>query len=363
MSTDTNMDPQPECATSTEQVTNHINLLHQQLQQQSEHIREQRQMILQLNEQLKSYTASPPSNPQPQSHKKQKEALPVLEKFHGKRENWDEWHLGAIHKLNKDGEAIGDGFDQFMYLYSRLAGSASKMVSTVAKKLSEDGIGDGEQFLEYLNTVFGDPNKKARAQQELLNIKQANGESFAAFLPRFETLLANAGWSSYSDEHKMSFLKNALNKSIKTRLVGIDPIRTWSAFVSRVHNISSDLIALNHPYIPHYAPTKHQAESRQMDWEPASSATINNMETNNVKRAAWVSKEVLEQRRKRDLCVRCGHKGHRSKKCSFLPPLKPKLTTLNTAQMTEDEEEEDEDGWELTKPEGMENKKGKEKLL
>lgn len=357
------MNPPPDCAASTEEVSHQINTLHQQLRQQSEHIIEQRQMILELNEQLKSYTASIPPNSYPQSHKKRKEALPVLEKFHGKRENWDEWHLGAIHKLNKDGEAIGDGFDQFMYLYSRLAGSASKMVSTVAKKLSEDGTGDGEQFLEYLNTVFGDPNKKARAQQELLNIKQANGESFAAFLPRFETLLANAGWSSYSDEHKISFLKNALNKSIKSRLVGIDPIRTWSAFVSRVHNISSDLIALNHPHIPHNTSSRQQAESCEMDWESVNSATINSMEAKTVKRATWVSKEVLEQRRKKNLCVRCGHKGHRSKKCSFLPPQKPKATNLNTAQMTEDEGEDDEDEWELTRPEGIEGKKGKEKLL
>ena len=363
MSADINMNAPSVLETAEpEQMNQQINILRQQLLQQSEHMREQREMILQLHEQIKSNSASSPSNSPSQSLRKPKEVLPVLEKFHGQRENWDEWHLGAIHKLNKDGDALGNGFDKFMYLYSRLAGSASKMVSTVARKLSEDGIGDGEEFLEYLDTVFGDPNKRCRAQQELLNIKQTGGETFAAFLPRFETLLANAGWSNYSDEHKISFLKNALSRNIKSRLVGMDPIRSWPAFISRVHNISSDLIALTQPHISYQASSsKREAENHEMDWEPAKPARVNNMMARNMKRATWVSREVLEQRKKKGLCIRCGHKGHRSTKCSFLPPEKPKTMNLNSAHLTEEEGKEED--WELTKPEGTNNQEGKEKLL
>lgn len=158
---------------------------------------------------------------------------------------WDEWHLSAIYKLNKDGEFIGDSYDRFLNLYSRLSGDAARMFSTVAKGLSEDRTGDDEQFLDYLDTIFGDPNKKARAQQELLNIKQKPKEQFASFLPRFETLLATAGVSSYSEEHKISLLENAITRELKDRLVGSNPFRTWSSFISKIHTISSDLNAMN----------------------------------------------------------------------------------------------------------------------
>ena len=40
------------------------------------------------------------------------ERLPPLDKFRGNRNMWDEWHLGAVHKLTKDGPVIGDGLDQ-----------------------------------------------------------------------------------------------------------------------------------------------------------------------------------------------------------------------------------------------------------
>lgn len=74
---------------------------------------------------------------------------------------WDECQFSAVHKLSKDGNDIGDRFDQFMYIYSRLRGDTAKLVSTVAKDLLVDRIGDEMQFLKYQDTVFGDPNKEA----------------------------------------------------------------------------------------------------------------------------------------------------------------------------------------------------------
>lgn len=190
-----------------------------------------------------------------------------------------------------------------------------------------------------------------------------NKESFAAFLPRFETLSANAGWSKYSEDHKISLFKNALNRNIKSRLLGSDPIRTWSSFISKLHNISSDLIALSQPqYFDQANSSKRQDESSEMDWEPSKSVNVSNLGAKMMKRATWVTKDILEQRREKGVCVRCGHKGHRSPKCNFLPPLKPKITSLNQTQLNKDNDDEDWD-WELTKPEGVNSEKRKEKLL
>lgn len=92
-----------------------------------------------------------------------------------------------------------------------------------------------------------------------------------------------------------------------------------------------------------------------MDWESAKPAKINNLKAKCMKRATWVSKEALKQRKKKFLCIRCDYIGHRSTKCNFLPPEKPETMSLNVAQSTEDEKEEE--SWELTKLEGVESHK------
>lgn len=55
------------------------------------------------------------------------ERLPTLGKFYDNRAVRDEWYLQVEHKPIRDGAAIGDEFDQFMYLFSRLDGDAMKM--------------------------------------------------------------------------------------------------------------------------------------------------------------------------------------------------------------------------------------------
>lgn len=71
-----------------------------------------------------------------------------------------------VHYINwkKDGPFIGDEFDKFMYLYAKLDGEVKKMLSLTAKSLSKNRSGNRVKFLEYLNIIFGDTNKKARAE-------------------------------------------------------------------------------------------------------------------------------------------------------------------------------------------------------
>lgn len=269
-----------------------------------------------------------------------RERLPMLEKFQGDRSMWDEWHLDAIHKLEKDGPFIGDGFDQFMYVYAKLDGEAKKMVSTTARSLSTNRSGDGIKFLEYLNTVFGDPNKKARAQQQLYSLKQRDKESFATFLPKFETILA-------------------ISKEMRTALIGKKLPDIWSDCISELLTISSEIIAINQQFrTPFSSPpsmAKPADKPTSMEWEPIKAAAIDTKGT--AKRATWVKKETLAIRRKHGLCVRCGHKGHIAPNCKFLPPLSQNLR-MNTSKMVNDEEV-----LALAEPEEVEETQGKDELL
>lgn len=132
------------------------------------------------------------------------ERLPTSGESYGYRAVWYTWYLQAGDKLIRDGAAIGDEFDQYMFLFSRLDSDDMKMVSTTARDLAKNRTDHGIAFLENLDTVFEDPNKKARAQQYLHNLKQKDKEPFAMFLPKFEIKLANSGWSAFADDQKLS---------------------------------------------------------------------------------------------------------------------------------------------------------------
>lgn len=56
-----------------------------------------------------------------------------------------------------------------------------------------DGVESSDQFMQYLETYYRDPNAEARALDRLHTIRQKENESFAIFLPKFEKELAEGG--------------------------------------------------------------------------------------------------------------------------------------------------------------------------
>lgn len=348
----TSVNQQSFGVTSHQEVVNRVIILDRQLKAHSKVIEDQNKLISQLQQQLSASSnsssnvttnISDEARPSMTILSEPREKLPALKEFRGNRAIWDEWHLGAIHKLMRDGAAIGDAFDQFMYIYSRLEGEAAKMVSTTARALSETRTGEGGSFLDYLNTVFGDPNKKSRAQQQLYNLKQKEKEPFASFLPKFETILATAGWSCYADDQKISILKNALSREIRSALIGRTLPETWSGFISLLLTISSEIVALNQQFRPqaHFQQQKNPSSQLNpaMDWEPVKALATDVHQKATRPRAAWVKKETLLFRKRKGLCIRCGNKGHIAPNCQFLPPLRPE-TSVNTSKFSDEDERE-----------------------
>ena len=79
---------------------------------------------------------------------------------------------------------------------------------------------------------------------------------------------------------------------------------------------------MNRGYIPYvciigssaHRATTTQAEGESMDWQPT---------VGSVRRAKWVSKEEMEDRRKNGNCLRCGSNEHHVKRCPYLPARRP----------------------------------------
>ena len=88
-----------------------------------------------------------------------------------------------------------------------------------------------------------------------------------------------------------------------------------------------------------------------MDWEPTSTTQINRTKTTTkptndyaksingkVLRAKWVSKEELEERKKKGYCFCCGGNNHMVANCKFAPAVNPKvkINTITTTPMVEE---------------------------
>ena len=279
-----------------------------------------------------------------------REKLPTLSEFDGKRHLWEQWCLQAKLKLTVDGEAIGTALDQFAYVYSRLRDDAAKATQAYCMQHLTSGTGNGQDLLEHMNTSYGDPNKKERALQDLHNLQQRDRESFATFLPKFETVLANAGGTEYSDSQRIAYLKHALNKELREKLVGLSALlpKDYTGFVSYLQTIGSEIVGLrildkpSSRSIPQATRTTTVAGPEPMDWEPTKAtkthrAALDNTTPMNGRRATWVSLETIAFRRNKNLCLRCGHAGHRITDCSYAPAIRP--TRVNNVEVKDSMEE------------------------
>ena len=304
------------------------------------------EMIEQLQQQLAALQASsattstaptaPAATPGEQTAtatRRPKEKLPTLRTYSGRRSEWDEWHLAALNKIRADGEAIGTPFDQFLYLHLRLEGDSAKTTRAYVEERSVNASGQGQEFLAYLATIYSDPNKKARALQTLHTIQQRDNESFASFIPRFETVLANAGGHAFQPEQCITYLRQALNLKMRTHLVGAGQAvgTTYQEFVNHLQGIGSDLSTLSLLGSSSRAPrqpigTAAMVQSDTMEWTPTPALLVNNSGTKahaSKRQATWVDARVLAYRREKGLCIRCGNQGHLQAECKFLPARRP----------------------------------------
>lgn len=130
-------------------------------------------------------------------------------------------------------------------------------------KLRRD-TSEPQALLDYLENIYGDPNIKARAARRLHQIRQLEDMSFSRFLPRLEKEFADADALDWPNEAKRQILLGVLNKTITNSLMNRGIPATFSDLISRLHEISSDIDALN---ITRAERTRRSRTPRQNDDE------------------------------------------------------------------------------------------------
>jgi hypothetical protein len=324
---------------------------------QEERAEAQDERIKQLEELLRKATPTQSSTePLPEQHevttdkiepetRYPRARLPDPATFKGTRSEWPVFRTAIENKIALDAKAIGDLRAQFLYVFSRLEGIASKNVVTFVRQHRENG--DPRELIQYLEGIYGDPNATARAAQRLRDLRQGDNQPFTRFLPALENEFADSGAMSWPDDAKRSILLGCLNKSMRTMLVHRGIPEAFNDLIARLHQISTDLDLLKpreeRPRVSHME--KHSSRSKtpddSMDWTPTSTIAVNtsrpSLNRNGYasqrpedqhllgKRAKWVSREELDRRRDEGRCLRCGRDGCMIGRC----PLKPAIPSQN----------------------------------
>ena len=272
-----------------------------------------------------------------------KERLPHLSEFDGTRSKFLCWEMEARNKLATDGATIGTNKDQLHYVFACLRGTAGNMCLAFTKAEEDKEDGSGEKLINYLASIYGNPFKQQAALDNLRSIQQGN-QPFWKFLPKFETQLADAGALGFDDAIKISYLRGALNRTMREKLAGIFPTpKEYGPYTNLLHEIGSQLDLLTQEdksaarktnYLP------QQQDTNAMDWEPTTPVKHTKAEViPNKKQAKWVSQEEIKKRRENRCCIRCGKDNHYVRNCSFLPAKRPANLRSNQTVVKDEEEE------------------------
>ncbi|KAJ6436050.1 hypothetical protein O9K51_11425 [Purpureocillium lavendulum] len=161
--------------------------------------------------------------------------------FSGKKSEWRSFRLEAENVLATDREAIGDARDQLRTVYSWLDGKPKNSSTSYVSASIQQGVADPSAFLNRLEAVYGERDRKQKALKALREIRQGDDETFAAFYPRFEAELNDAGSELWPEDTKINYLQGALNEALKSRLVMVDDTDMYFDFARQCEKISSKM--------------------------------------------------------------------------------------------------------------------------
>ena len=281
---------------------------------------------------LNNHQLNPPARLSP-SHPHPKE-------FSGDRLELPKFIAQLQLKLSINADHYPTKAAEIAYSVSRLEGDA--MAQAMALRFNKATrvfeFEEIQDFITFLETAFGDPDKKGTAQRELRKVTQRNRE-FSVYLTEF---MRHASETGYNDEATKQILKEGLSSEMKTLLVSItdepDRLQDLITLLQRMDirmraNIASHAkLPYSRPWEPKYTSKKTPASSTS-SWSPSpvytpspasvvssigpSDSASNDgsaMDLSQARRGP-LSPEEKERLDKLGLCRYCKKPGHQLNKC------------------------------------------------
>ncbi len=214
-----------------------------------------------------------------------------------------------INKLQIDRDLFTSKQEMWYTIYICLGNAAQQTVSTFYAAGATMEY-DPDQFLDYLERNYGNQNLSREAANALRNLRQTDTQKFAAFLPKFERLIADAQGSTWADNAKIAFLKGALNTRLSNNLVLVSLPQDYTSWVTRVGEVASRLerVASTTRATPSAAPRYTAARPPQLSRDTEGDTPMGGV--NKVKSTAQQRGNKVNR-----TCFVCDSKEHIKKDC------------------------------------------------
>lgn len=277
---------------------------------------------------------------------------------------FETFFLGLVGVL--ESSAAGTPKNRFFWIYGRFGPKCKPTLAAYAQEYLEKPTYSEAAFLNYLENTYANKQLRQQAIFDLRSLQQRPNQPFLSFYPVFERTLTTAGGSSFPDQVKKDYLYNSLSKELQRLLVTVELPANWEGYVQKVQEKATLFESLkrqnSHTSFPSsFPPSPSSLPPSQGYGEPMDLSNVftfsKELQEENKKlkgkRAVWVSKEVLEERKKNRLCFRCGRKGCTARACPLLPARSPTSQPFSQpytlkrqkkpvqVQFVEPEEEED----------------------
>ncbi|SPO07797.1 uncharacterized protein DNG_10492 [Cephalotrichum gorgonifer] len=284
-------------------------------------------------------TPPPAPAPDPASIPLRTRPLPSPPKFSGKRNEYPTWQRQMRDKLSLDAHLYPTVREQWYLIGSCLDAAPRKVTETFYEAGGYDGDYNPAKFMEYLDSVYHDPNVAVRAAAALRTLRQREDQSFAYFLPQFEQTLAQAGGGAWADSAKITFLEGALNTQLRRQLVSVQMPLEYKAWSLRAQEVSSRLEGLtkNQRYRAEQSERRPRARDDEGD-VPMSG--MNKLGEGRSRDNADTKRRLKSETRR---CYNCQEVGHLAARCRQ-PRVPRAARTRRGRERSEDEEEKSRGG-------------------
>jgi hypothetical protein len=141
-------------------------------------------------------------------------------------------------KIEIDGRFYDNNKELWYLINSCLGEKPQRVVATYYAAGGPGGLYDPTDFLRYLDRTYLDSDIQAAAAATLKQLRQGEATPLAAFLPRFEQVLAEAGGGGWADSAKIAFLEGALNSKIRQALVYVDLPADYQDYLRKLQTVA-----------------------------------------------------------------------------------------------------------------------------
>lgn len=164
--------------------------------------------------------------------------MPNPPRFDGNRRTYTAWVQQMKDKIEIDGRFYDNNKELWYLINSCLGEKPQRVVATYYAAGGRGGLYDPADFLCYLDRTYLDSDIQAAAAATLKQLRQGESTLLAAFLPRFEQVLAEAGGSDWADSAKIAFLEGALNSKIRQALVYVDLPANYQDYLRKLQTVA-----------------------------------------------------------------------------------------------------------------------------